>query len=44
MALTSKLRKYVGHWPISLVAIGVVLTLGWIAIVLCVPVRLLILT
>ena len=44
MALAGKLRKYFAHWPISLVAIGIVLTLGWIVLVLWVPVRLLILT
>jgi hypothetical protein len=36
-----KFRDMVSQWPVSVVAIGFVLTLIWIAILLWIPVRLL---
>jgi len=34
-----KLHDVVSQWPVSVVAIGIVLTLIWIVIVLWIPVR-----
>jgi hypothetical protein len=36
-----KLSDVVSQWPISVVAIGIILTLVWIAIILWIPFRLL---
>jgi len=34
-----KLRDVISQWPVSVVAIGIVLTLIWILIVFWIPVR-----
>ena len=41
MANSNKLQNVIAHWPISFVALGVVLTLLWIATIAWLPLRLL---
>jgi hypothetical protein len=44
MTDSGKVRKFITQWPISLVALGIALTLIWIAAVAWIPLRLLVLT
>jgi len=44
MKVSDEIRKFVAQWPISIVALGILLTLFWIAIIAWVPLRILILT
>jgi hypothetical protein len=41
MVNSNKLQNFIAHWPISVVALGIVLTLLWIAVIAWLPLRLL---
>ena len=41
MVNSNKLQNLIAHWPISIVALGIVLTLLWIAVIAWLPLRLL---
>jgi len=44
MKVGDKIRKLTARWPTSLVALGIALTLFWIAAIAWLPLRILILT
>jgi len=44
MRVNAKLRRFAAQWPISVVALGIALTLIWIALIAWVPLRILLLT
>ena len=44
MADLGRLRKFIVQWPISFIALGIALTLIWIAVVVWIPLRLLLWT
>jgi hypothetical protein len=41
MVKINKLQKLTKHWPISVVALGIVLTILWVAVIAWLPLRLL---
>jgi hypothetical protein len=41
MLLKDKLKKIIERWPLALVAFGGVLTLGWLTLLIWLPLRLL---
>jgi hypothetical protein len=41
MANENKIQKLIAYWPISVVALGILLTIVWIVIVAWFPLRLL---
>jgi hypothetical protein len=44
MKVSDNIRKFIARWPTSVVALGIALTLFWIAIIAWMPLRILILT